>query len=30
VVEGMDGQLVIGGRFWEVADQLSDNCGHGQ
>jgi hypothetical protein len=23
-------QLVIGGHFWEVADQLSDNCGHGR
>jgi hypothetical protein len=30
VVEVMDGQLVIGGHFWEVADQLSDNCGHGR
>src|SRR5215217_3784435 len=28
VVEEMDGQLVIGGHFWEVADQLGDNCGH--
>src|SRR5215204_2926023 len=28
VVEVMDGQLVIGGHFWEVADQLGDNCGH--
>ena len=28
VVEEMDGQLVIGGHFWEVADQLGDSCGH--
>jgi hypothetical protein len=28
VVEVMDGQLVIGGHFWEVADQLGDKCGH--
>ena len=31
VVEVMDGQLVIGGHFWEVADQLGDQlttCGH--
>ena len=28
VVEVMDGQLVIGGHFWEVADQVGDNCGH--
>ena len=28
VVEEMDGQLVIGGHFWEIADQLGDNCGH--
>src|SRR5215217_3565889 len=28
VVEVMEGQLVIGGHFWEVADQLGDNCGH--
>jgi RTX calcium-binding nonapeptide repeat (4 copies) len=28
VVEVMDGQLVIGGHFWEVADQLGDSCGH--
>jgi hypothetical protein len=28
VVEMMDGQLVIGGHFWEVADQLGDKCGH--
>src|SRR5215216_5664274 len=30
VVEVMNGQLVIGGHFWEVADQLGDNCGHGR
>jgi hypothetical protein len=30
VVEEMGGQLVIGGHFWKVADQLSDNCGHGR
>jgi hypothetical protein len=30
VVEVMDAQLVIGGHFWKVADQLSDNCGHGR
>jgi hypothetical protein len=37
VVEVMDGQLVIGGHFWEVADQLGDQlvdmvdkCGHGR
>ena len=28
VVEVMDGRLVIGGHFWEVADQLGDKCGH--
>ena len=28
VVEVMDGQLVIGGHFLEVADQLGDKCGH--
>src|SRR5829696_4537330 len=28
VVEVMDGQLVIGGHFLEVADQLGDTCGH--
>jgi hypothetical protein len=28
VVEEMDGQLVIGGHCWEVADQLGDKCGH--
>jgi hypothetical protein len=28
VVEVMEGQLVIGGHFWEVADQLGDSCGH--
>ena len=28
VVEVMDGQLVIGGHFWEVADQVGDKCGH--
>ena len=27
VVEVMDGQLVIGGHFVEVADQVSDRCG---
>jgi hypothetical protein len=30
VVEVMDSQLVIGGHFWEVADQLGDKCGHGR
>src|SRR5215216_6868094 len=30
VVEQMGGQLVIGGHFWKVADQQSDNCGHGR
>jgi hypothetical protein len=30
VVEVMEGQLVIGGHFWEVADQLNDSCGHGR
>jgi hypothetical protein len=29
-VEVMDGQLVIGGHFWEVADQPDDSCGHGR
>jgi hypothetical protein len=28
VVEEMEGQLVIGGHFWEVADQDGDSCGH--
>jgi hypothetical protein len=28
VVEEMEGQLVIGGHFWEVADQPDDSCGH--
>jgi hypothetical protein len=28
VVEVMNGQLVIGGHFWEVADQQGDSCGH--
>jgi RTX calcium-binding nonapeptide repeat (4 copies) len=28
VVDVVDGKLVIGGHFWEVADQLGDNCGH--
>jgi hypothetical protein len=28
VVEVMEGQLVIGGHFWEVANQLGDKCGH--
>ncbi len=27
VVEVMEGQLVIGGHFWEVADQVGDKCG---
>jgi len=27
VVDNMDGQLVIGGHFWEVADQANDRCG---
>ena len=27
VVEVMEGQLVVGGHFWEVADQASDYCG---
>jgi hypothetical protein len=27
VVEVADGQLVVGGHFWEVADQQSDGCG---
>jgi hypothetical protein len=27
VVETMDNQLVIGGHFWEVADNAGDNCG---
>ena len=37
VVEEMEGQLVIGGHFWEVADQQGDQlvdmvnkCGHGR
>jgi len=34
VVEVMDGQLVIGGHFWEVAGQPAyqpdDSCGHGR
>jgi hypothetical protein len=34
VVEEMEGQLVIGGHFWEVADQAgeqpNDSCGHGR
>ena len=30
VVEVMEGQLLIGGHFWKVADQQSDNCGHGR
>jgi hypothetical protein len=32
-VEVMDGQLVIGGHFWEVADEPdaeTDDCGHGR
>lgn len=28
VVEIVDGQLVVGGHFWEVADQAGDSCGH--
>jgi hypothetical protein len=24
----MEGQLVIGGHFWEIADQPGDSCGH--
>jgi Ca2+-binding RTX toxin-like protein len=28
VVEIMDGQLVVGGHFWEVADEPDDSCGH--
>jgi hypothetical protein len=28
VVEEMDSQLVIGGHFWEVADEVGDDCGH--
>ena len=27
VVEVMDGQLVVGGHFWEVADNANDRCG---
>jgi Ca2+-binding RTX toxin-like protein len=27
VVEVMEGELVVGGHFWEVADQAADNCG---
>jgi hypothetical protein len=27
VVEVMEGQLVIGGHFWEVADEKGDRCG---
>jgi hypothetical protein len=30
VVEVMEGQLVIGGHFWEVADHPDDKCGHGR
>ena len=30
VVEVMDGQLVIGGHFWKVADDPNDPCGHGR
>jgi hypothetical protein len=26
----LDGQLVVGGHFWEVADQAGDKCGAGQ
>jgi hypothetical protein len=28
VVEKMHGKLVVGGHFWEVADQADDDCGH--
>jgi hypothetical protein len=28
VVEVMEGRLVIGGHFLEIADQLGDSCGH--
>jgi hypothetical protein len=28
VVEIMDGQLVVGGHFVEVADEVGDSCGH--
>jgi hypothetical protein len=28
VVEEMEGGLVVGGHFWEVADQADDDCGH--
>jgi hypothetical protein len=28
VVEEMNGKLVVGGHFWEVADQADDDCGH--
>jgi hypothetical protein len=28
VVEVVDGELVVGGHFWEVADQGGDRCGH--
>ena len=28
VVEAMDRQLVVGGHFWEVADESTDDCGH--
>jgi hypothetical protein len=27
-VEVLDGQLVVGGHFWGVADQAGDKCGH--
>lgn len=27
VVEVMDGRLVVGGHFWEIADQPGDRCG---
>jgi hypothetical protein len=27
VVDVMEGQLVIGGHFWEVADHPNDDCG---
>ena len=30
VVEVMEDQLLIGGHFWEVADEPNDSCGHGR
>jgi hypothetical protein len=29
-VEVMEGQLLIGGHFWEVADEKGDKCGSGR